>query len=221
MRAATVRDVVLVGLTFASGAADAIAFLGLQKVFSAFMTGNLVFLGLAAAGSGQPDLQRVIPALVAFAGGVFLATRIVKPTRGSGLWPRRVTLALCVAALAEAAFLVGWLAAAGEPSQAVGDVLIALSALAFGIQSAAVMSLDVKGVFTTAATATVIMLMGGEAGRRRANVERRRLTAIIAGLFAGAAAGTLLVLHARVYAPLVPLAATLAAVSAASFALSE
>jgi uncharacterized membrane protein YoaK (UPF0700 family) len=152
---------------------------------------------------------------------VFLATRIVKPTRGSGLWPRRVTLALCVAALAEAAFLVGWLAAAGEPSQAVGDVLIALSALAFGIQSAAVMSLDVKGVFTTAATATVIMLMGGEAGRRRANVERRRLTAIIAGLFAGAAAGTLLVLHARVYAPLVPLAATLAAVSAASFALSE
>lgn len=79
---ATVRDLALVGLTFASGAADAIAFLGLGKVFSSFMTGNLVFLDLRIAGSGNPDVPRVLSALVTFAVGVFLAVRIVKPTRG-------------------------------------------------------------------------------------------------------------------------------------------
>src|SRR4051794_22560486 len=145
----SVRDLLLVGLTVASGAADAIAFLGLDKVFTAFMTGNLVFIGLIAAGAKQPHLTRVAPALVAFAVGVFVAVRIVKPTRGSGIWPQRVSVALGVGAFAQAAFLGGWLVTSGRPSSGAGDLLIGLSALAFGIQSGAVMSLDVKGIFTT------------------------------------------------------------------------
>src|SRR3954471_14915041 len=80
LEASTVRDLLLVGLTFASGAVDAIAFLGLDKVFSAFMTGNLAFLGFGLAGAEEPDLPRVVSALAAFAVGVFLAVRIVKPT---------------------------------------------------------------------------------------------------------------------------------------------
>lgn len=213
--ASAVRDLMLVGLTFASGAVDAIAFLGLDKVFSSFMTGNLVFLGLGLAGSTEPDLPRVIPALLAFALGVFLAVRIVKPTRGSSIWPRRVSVALAVGALAQAAFLVSWLVTSGRPSAGAGHVLIALSALAFGLQSAAVMSLDVKGVFTTAATATVIMLIGDEAGWSESTPERRRLASVLVGLVAGAAAGAYLLLHARAYAPILPLAATLAVISAA------
>ena len=218
-RALAVRDAVLVGLTFASGAVDAIAFLGLDKVFSAFMTGNLVFLGLGVAGADDPQLDRVIAALVAFAVGVFVAVRIVKPTRGSGIWPQRVSVALGGASLAQTAFLVGWLVTSGLPSQRAGDALIALSALALGMQSAAMMSLDVKGVFTTAATATVIMLMSDEAGWSQSAAERRRLVSVIAGLAAGAAAGGFLLLHARTYAPVLPLVATLAAIVVAAAAL--
>jgi len=40
-----VRDLLLNGLTFSSGAVDAISFLTLGKVFTAFMTGNIAFLG--------------------------------------------------------------------------------------------------------------------------------------------------------------------------------
>jgi uncharacterized membrane protein YoaK (UPF0700 family) len=215
----TVRDLLLLGLTVASGAADAIAFLGLDKIFSSFMTGNLVFLGLGVAGAKEPDLERVAPALVAFGVGVFLAVRIVKPTRGSGIWPQRVSLALGVAVLAQAAFLGGWLVTSGRPSMGAGDLLIGLSALAFGIQSGAVMSLDVKGVFTTAATATVVMLMSDEAGWSHSAPERRRLAAVVLGLIAGAAAAAFLLLHARVYAPILPAVVTTAVVAIASVVL--
>jgi uncharacterized membrane protein YoaK (UPF0700 family) len=200
---------------------DAIAFLGLDKVFSAFMTGNLVLFGLSFAGAKEPDLQRVAPALVAFAAGVFLAVRIVKPTKGSGIWPQRVSIALGVAVLAQAAFLAGWLVTSGRPSMGVGDLLIGLSGLAFGIQSGAVMSLDVKGVFTTAATATVIMLMSDEAGWSRSAAERRRLAGVVVGLVAGAAAATVLLLHARIYAPILPLVVTFVVVAAAPIALKR
>jgi uncharacterized membrane protein YoaK (UPF0700 family) len=45
-----VRDLLLMALTFSSGAIDAISYLALGKVFTAFMTGNIVFLGPWAAG---------------------------------------------------------------------------------------------------------------------------------------------------------------------------
>ncbi|MDX6533039.1 MAG: hypothetical protein QOJ13_3042 [Gaiellales bacterium] len=210
-------DLLLAGMTFAAGSVDAIAFLGLDKVFSTFMTGNLVFLGLGMAGVNEPDFHRVVPALCAFAVGVFLAVLVVKPTRGSGVWPARVSVALGISALAQAAFLAGWMATSGRPAARAGDVLIGLSALAFGIQSGAVMSLDVKGVFTTAATATVIMFMSAEAGWTPS--DRRRLAGVIVGMVAGAAAGAFLLLHARSYAPILPLAVTLAVIAGASFAL--
>jgi uncharacterized membrane protein YoaK (UPF0700 family) len=215
----SLRDLLLIGLTFASGAVDAIAFLGLGKVFSAFMTGNLVFLGLVAGGSDGPDVGRVVAALAAFAVGVFVAVRIVKPTKGVGLWPPRVSVALSVALAAQVAFLVGWVATSGRPSEAAGDLLISLSALALGIQSAAVMSLDVKGIFTTAATATLIMLASDEAGWSRSPGERRRLAGVLIGLVAGAAAGTFLLLHWRSYAPILPPAVTVGVIVVASTAL--
>jgi uncharacterized membrane protein YoaK (UPF0700 family) len=212
-----VFDLLLIGLTLSAGAADAIAFLGLDKVFSTFMTGNLVFLGFGIAGVTEPDFHRVIPALVAFAVGVFVAVLVVKPTRGSEMWPDRVSVALGMTALVQAVFLAGWVMTSGRPAVRAGDVLIGVCALAFGIQSGAVMSLDVKGVFTTAATATVIMLMSAEAGWTPS--DRRRLAGVVAGMVAGAAAGAFLILHARSYAPILPLVVTLMVIAGAVFAL--
>ena len=77
----TARDGLLVALTFASGAIDAISFIALGKVFTAFMTGNFVFLGLRAAGAPGPEVLTVAISLAAFAIGVFASTRIVKAAR--------------------------------------------------------------------------------------------------------------------------------------------
>lgn len=217
--AAAVRDLLLMGLTASSGAVDAISFLALGKVFTAFMTGNIVFLGLGIARAGGPDVLRVIGALLAFAAGVFVSIEIVKATKGSSVWPRRVSLSLGVAFLSQAGFLAGWAATSGRPSQGAGDLLVGLSALAMGLQSGAVMSLGVTGVFTTAATATVIVLMSDAASSSRAATEMRRLAGVLAALFAGATAGGLLLVHARTAAPVLPLVLTAVVISAASVAL--
>src|SRR5438876_5917986 len=49
----------LLVLTFTTGLVDAVSFLGLGNVFTANMTGNVVFLGFGIAGSG--GLQVVAP----------------------------------------------------------------------------------------------------------------------------------------------------------------
>ena len=214
---ATIRDLLLFGLTVASGAVDAISFLALGKVFTAFMTGNVVFLGLGVADAGGPDVPRVLIALGAFAAGVYVTTRIVEEST-DGVWPRRVTVALGVAAVLHAVFLAIWVATSGRPGTGSGDLLTGLMAMAMGVQSGAVMKLAVRGVFTTAATATVMFLMRDVAARKATATERARLAGVLVALLAGATAGGLLLVHARTYAPVLPLAATGLVVATASVA---
>src|SRR5580704_1564535 len=77
-----VRDLLLFALTVSSGAVDAISFLALGKVFTAFMTGNLAFLGMGIAGSaGAPGRLAVLASMAGFAGGVYICTIIVTPSR--------------------------------------------------------------------------------------------------------------------------------------------
>jgi uncharacterized membrane protein YoaK (UPF0700 family) len=203
----TSRDLLLVGLAVGSGALDAISYLALGKVFTAFMTGNIVFLGLRTGGTGGQDVLRIAISLAAFATGVFVAVKIVKPSKGSAVWPRRVSITLGFAALALACFFAGWLATSGHPSTSAGDLLVGMGALAMGLQSGSVLSLGVSGVFTTAATATLINLIGDLAGRRHPEKERRRLAGVLGGVVAGAAGGAFLLAKARSYAPILPLMA--------------
>src|SRR4051812_29843450 len=80
-------------------------------------------------------------------------------------------------------------------------------------------SRGVTGVFTTAATATVMFLMRDEADRPAAsNGEQARFVRVLVALVAGATAGAALVLHARAWAPLLPLAATAGVLAAATSA---
>lgn|SRR5918996_24893 len=215
----TVRDLLLVGLTVSSGAIDAISFLALGKVFTAFMTGNIVFFGLSLAGAEGPDVLRLGVSLAAFAVGVLLAVRMLKASSGRATWPRRVSIVLGIGLLAQAGFLAGWLAASGRPGTSAGDLLVALYAVAMGLQSGAVLTLGVRGIFTTAATATVIILASDVAGSPEAATDKRRLAGVLLGLAAGAAAGGLLLVHARELAPVLPLLATALVIVVASLAL--
>jgi uncharacterized membrane protein YoaK (UPF0700 family) len=218
----TVRDLLLNALTVSSGAIDAISFLALGKVFSAFMTGNIAFLGLRFAGASHaPGGVAILVSMAAFAAGVYLSTRIVKPSEGSGLWPQRVTVALGISLIAHAVFLVIWFASNGQPTVDVAHVLLASWAFAMGMQSAAVRTLHVDGVFTTAATATIIFLVGDITNWSHTVEERRRLAGVLVSLFVGATAGGLLLVHAHIYAPVLSFVITVAAVATAAIFLRE
>ena len=216
-----IRDLLLNALTVSSGAVDAISFLALGKVFSAFMTGNIAFLGLRVAGASAPGAVAIITSMLAFAVGVYISTRIVKPTEGFGMWPKRVTISLGISLIAHAAFVAIWFSKGGQPSTDVAHVLLGLWGFAMGMQSAAVRTLHVEGVFTTAATATIIVLVGDLANWPATTEERRRLAGVLISLFLGATAGGLLLVHALIYAPLLPFVITFATVTIAAIVLRE
>jgi uncharacterized membrane protein YoaK (UPF0700 family) len=216
-----VRDLLLSALTVSSGAVDAISFLALGKVFSAFMTGNIAFLGLRVAGAAAPGLVAIVVSMVAFALGAFVSAHIVKHSEGSGMWPQRVTVALCVSLIAHAAFLAIWFATNGQPSIDVAHVLLGSWGFAMGIQSAAARTLHVEGVFTTAATATIIVLVSDLTNWHSTIPEMRRLAGVLVSLFVGATAGGLLLVHAHIYAPVLPFVITVAVVATATIVMRE
>ena len=204
-----IRDLLLLGLTISAGSVDALCFLGLGKVFSAFVTGDIAFLGFRASGASGPSVPRTLAATGAFAFGAFIAGRIVRRTPDSdSLWPRPAIVSLAAALVFQAAFLALWASLKGHPSSGSSDVLIALSGVAMGMQFATTFSLGVRADFTTAATATLAVLMGDLAGWSQTHGERRRLAATVVGLFAGALAGGLLLASERTWAPAFPLVVT-------------
>jgi uncharacterized membrane protein YoaK (UPF0700 family) len=223
-----VRDLLLMALTVSSGAIDAISYLGLGKVFTAFMTGNIVFLGLRTARAGDFDVVRITVALTAFSAGVLLARLIAKALRNSdrrfrrnsdggfGVWPRELTTALGIMVIAQAGFLAVWVAAGGWPSNGVAYILVGIWALGMGVQSAAGLSFGVTGVFTTAATGTLVVLMDSVAAWSRPATEWRRLAGVLVSLFTGAVAGGLLLKYARAYAPVLPLIGAIFALAIAA-----
>jgi uncharacterized membrane protein YoaK (UPF0700 family) len=216
------RDLLLVTLTLSTGSVDAISWLGLGKVFSAFMTGNLVFLGVRAGGADGPSVSRVLAATLAFALGALVAGRLVRAvTRDGVVWPSRVTAALGLCLFVQCIFLALWVGVDGHPADRTSDVLIAASALSMGMQTAAVFALGVRAVFTTAATATLTVLMGDLGAWSQSSGERARLGAVLAALVGGAALGALLVDQMRLYAPIFPLAATGCVLAAAVLCRQE
>src|SRR4030081_1441319 len=56
----------LLVLTFTTGLVDAVSYLGLGRVFTANMTGNVVFLGFGIAGSGGLPVVAPLVSLGAF-----------------------------------------------------------------------------------------------------------------------------------------------------------
>jgi uncharacterized membrane protein YoaK (UPF0700 family) len=223
-----VRNWLLAALTVSSGAVDVISFLALGKIFTAFMTGNIAFLGMGIAGHpGAPPIVSVLASMAGFAGGVYLATKIVRRSSQSAahesepatgiVWPRQMTFALAISLLPHLCFLTIWFATSGRPGDNLIPVLLAVWALAMGNQSAAVRQLNVGGIFTTAATATFIFLVGDWANNRPlTSEEHRRLLGVVVSLVIGATAGTVLLLHAPIYAPVLPFVVTALVVAIAA-----
>jgi uncharacterized membrane protein YoaK (UPF0700 family) len=230
-RLLAVRDWLLVALSLATGIYEAICFLTFGKVFTAAQTGNLILLGIGVAGTREPagpNPVTVVISLAAFAAGAAAAMPILKAFDGDReiedtdvfqAWPRRVSIALAIALLLQAGFLAIWVTAASPASLAYP--LMALSALAMGLQMNAVRSLHVPGVSTTAFTAGYIELASGLTTWSLTAHSARRLTACIVGVAGGAGLGDWLLRDAHPYAPAVPAAVTAAVIAIASLALKQ
>ena len=227
----TVRDWLLVALAFASGMYEAISFLSFGKVFTAFQTGNIVFLGLAAVGTrppAGPNPVSVVVSLAAFAIGAMIAIPLLKLLDGDEevedkdvvhVWPRRVSVALGVALAAQLCFLVIWVAA--SPSTDVTYVLLGLGAFALGLQMNAVRSLHVPAISTTAATATYISLVSGLATWSLTRVAVRRMLGVLVAMALGALLATWMLGHAHTFVPVVPALVLAIVIVIASVALKE
>jgi uncharacterized membrane protein YoaK (UPF0700 family) len=68
--------IVLVVLTVTTGLVDAVSVLGLGRVFTANMTGNVVFWGFGVAGAPGFSIARCATALAGFLAGAALGGRI-------------------------------------------------------------------------------------------------------------------------------------------------
>jgi uncharacterized membrane protein YoaK (UPF0700 family) len=225
-----VRDWLLVALSFSTGIYEAICFLSLGKVFTAFQTGDIVFLGLGVAGTRPPAGANPVTAIIslaAFAAGAALAMPILKAFDGNQEirdsevrlpWPRRVSITLGIALVVQAGFLAAWMTTSSPIHLAY--ILVALSAFAMGLQMNAIRALHVPGISTTAFTATFISLASGIATRSLRAASAWRLTATMVSMAAGAFLGDWMLGHAHPYAPVVPLIVIAAVISVASLALT-
>ncbi len=151
------RNTMVLVLTWAASGVDAISYLGLGHVFTANMTGNAVLLGLAIGqGKGLAALRSII-ALAGFVLGAALGAIILEKGPQHTDWPLAVTRAVWAEGIILAVFAVAW--HLGPRNGAVLYVLITLSALAMGIQSAAIRHLKVPGIATTYITGTLTSMV--------------------------------------------------------------
>lgn len=186
-----VRLWLMLALTFSTGVADAVGYLGLDKVFTGNMTGNIVILGMAVAGAeGLPILGPVV-ALLGFMFGAAVAGRALRGRVSA--WTGVTTWILLAVGffLVVAAVLLA-LPLDIEPS-AIHPVAAGILATTMGAQAAAARHLAVKDVTTVVVTSTITGLAADSwFGARVAQPWIRRFLAIalIAG---GAATGALLV----------------------------
>ena len=201
----------MIVLTVVTGVVDALAYLRLGHVFVANMTGNVVFLGFAAAGARGLSVPGSLIALACFLPGGIAAGRLARRVGDDRRRQLRVAsgveLVLCAAAIPVAA------AAGQHPGAGARYVLIGLMALAMGVQNATARRLAVTDLTTTVLTLTLTGIaadswLGGGTGARTA----RRVLAVAAMLL-GALVGALFLLQVAPVAPLA-LAATLLALVA-------
>jgi uncharacterized membrane protein YoaK (UPF0700 family) len=177
----------LVALTFTTGVVDAVSYLGLGRVFTANMTGNVVLLGFGIVGGfGLPVLAPIV-SLIAFLLGSGVGGELGRRLGDRHATHISVALTIEVAFIAICAVLTA--AVTIHRNAFSGDAVIALLAFAMGVRNATVRRLAVPDLTTTVLTMT---LTGLAADSRLAGGDgagsTRRVVAVIA-MFAGACAG--------------------------------
>ncbi len=171
----------LLGLTFATGIIDAASILGPGHVFTANMTGNVVFLGFALAGQGATPIASGTVALATFLAGAVVGGRLRAASVASGV---KRGLPLEILALAMAA------AVAATGDLRLTAAVVALMGFAMGVRNAVVRKLATPDLTTTVLTLTLTGIAADSsiAGGANPRWPRRVLAplAMLAGALLGA-----------------------------------
>src|SRR5438309_1546451 len=194
---------VLLVLTGTTGLIDAISVLGLGHVFTANMTGNVVFLGFAAARVPGFSAVRCGCALLAFLIGAVGGGALAAAMQGTQRrWLLTAAAIECGLFALSAALSVGYRASAALPNTRV-MALLALTASAMGVRNATVRRLAVPDLTTTVLTLTLTGLGADSSLAGGSNARWRRRVASVAAMLGGAIVGGLLVLRGGLGVPLV------------------
>lgn len=180
----------LLALTFSTGAADAVGYLALDKVFTGNMTGNVVILGMALVpGSGLPVVGPAT-ALAGFMIGAALGGRCLRGVDAG--WTRHTNLLLALVATTFAATAATAAVGAPAPGTLQAFATTASLAIAMGTQAAAARHVQVKDLTTVVVTSTITALAADlTLSAAKSQHVVRRAAAVIAltlGATAGAAA---------------------------------
>jgi uncharacterized membrane protein YoaK (UPF0700 family) len=200
--AGTTLTVSLIALTFSTGLIDALSFIALGHVFTANMTGNIIFLAFAVSGIKNLSAARSGASLLAFmAGAVFGGLINIRHSD----WTQTRLLKRATAVETALLLIVTILAVkAGSKTEIPSDVIyvvIVLTAFAMGLRNAVVRKLALPDLTTTVLTLTVTGIASDSSLAGGSNPRWRiRATAVVT-MFAGAAVGAIL-LRFGVFAPL-------------------
>lgn len=187
----------MMALTVVTGALDAVGYLGLDRVFTGNMTGNVVILGMGiAAEEGLPVAGPLI-ALVGYVAGAAIVGGIIRGRTRA--WTLVVTATLCVNAVVLAGVATALLLVPVSGQSPGGVAAAATIALVMGAQASTARFLAVTDMTTVVVTSTITsyasetLYKGGLVW-----FTHRRLWAVVA-IFAGALAGGLMMkLHISV-----------------------
>jgi len=191
----------LFALTFSTGLIDAVSFIAFGHVFTANMTGNIVFMAFAFAGVPGLSIPRSATSLGAFIIGAAIGG-ILNQKVTSELQSQWIKSALAI----EAVFLGGAAAVSfGLRSETIPSplvyFLIVPTAIAMGVRNAVVRKLAFPDLTTTVLTLTVTGLASDSFVDAGMNPKWKTRFGAILMMFAGAFAGALMLR----YGPFIPL----------------
>jgi uncharacterized membrane protein YoaK (UPF0700 family) len=209
----------LVVLTFVTGLVDAASYLKLGHVFVANMTGNVVFLGFALAGAKGLSTAASLIALGSFLAGAFAGGWL--GARNHAHRGRVLRAANIVQTGLMAIALLVTLLASEPLREGVRYALVALLALAMGVQNAAAQRLAVPELTTTVLTRTLTGLASEAALVGGAGAKPGRRIVAVAAMLMGALSGGLLALDVSVAATLAVALGVVLGVGAAAHVLSR
>nr|WP_308655499.1 YoaK family protein [Zafaria cholistanensis] len=179
----------MLALTFSTGIIDAVGYLGLDRVFTANMTGNVVILGMGLAGADDLPVLGPVLALVAFMAGAVAGGRALRGRTGE--WTRATTWLLAAVGAVVLALGLGLMVWHDPPEPALLSVTTLLGAV-MGLQAAAARALGVKDVTTVVVTSTITGLsMDSRLAGGRGDLWGRRVLAVVL-ILAGAGVGAVL-----------------------------
>ena len=129
-----IRDALVTALTFAAGLIDALSFLALGGVFSSFMSGNTLTLGLRIGLGDFPLALNSMTAVFGYIAGVALGANIgYQGSISNEIWSYATTKVLAAELLMIIVFtIVGFIA--GNSGSNVIYLLILLASISMGMQ---------------------------------------------------------------------------------------